>query len=525
MVLMNEKKYALKELNKVLFILLIILIGTTVRVYPFYQHSQESSSYEGLGVIRQSYLLENGHALPSDRGEVILDKLGAIKNIIINPSLKQNLFIVSLFQSLAFSLIIYLFAKAFSKEIDLWTTGLIIAFSISATPDIMVQLSGWNGPYAWIFIMIFLYFILCKEQTSFTTILFLLPLLLLPPTYYTISLFFALFFVLSVILQVLYEVGVLKENIGVFTKNTTLVYVVFLIFWLIYMSNFGFNLLLNIIDFTQSYLQQESRVITLGYIAYGSKISMVKNAISTILSSIPFIYIVFYGRKCIDLRTYHFFLITFSAICIMSLILYLWMGITGVLQRIPGYTALFSILAFSLLSTSRINPNHFKILKIIIIITVVVSTFTYLTSDYIPDKPTFSEADGAHWLIQKMSKEDITYTDFRLAALFISKGYQTSYIQDNVISPQKVDLILKNTYYDINPLTIEFFNQLTPDNKPIKYLYFSNRYTEKFPGIKGFDYNYLPAPENFIEKYESCEEFNAIYKNKDITILTFNQTI
>lgn len=522
MVLMSESKNVPRELNKVLFILLIILIGTTVRVYPFYQHSHEPSSYEGLGVSRQSYLLENGHALPSYRGEVILDKLSAINKIIINPSLKQNLLIVSLFQSLAFSLIIYLFAKAFSKEIDLWTTGLIIAFSISATPDIIVQLSGWNTPYSWIFIMIFLYFILCKEQTSFTTISFLLPLLLLPPTYYTISLFFALFFVLSVILQILYEIGILKKNIGIFTKNTTLLYGVFLIFWLIYMSQSGFNSLFRIIDFTHSYFQQESRIITLSYIAYGSKISMVKNAISIILSSIPFIYMVFYGRKCVDSRTYRFFWITSSAICTMSLIIYLWMGITGILQRIPGYTTLFSILAFSLLSTSKMNPNHFKILKIIITISVVVSTFTYLTSDYVPDKPTFSEAEGAQWLIQKMSKEDLTYTDFRLAALFISKGYPILYIQDNIIPPQEVDLCLKSIYYDVNPFTIEVFNQLASDDKPIKYLYFSNRYTEKFPGIKGYDYNYLPAPKNFIEKYGNCNEFNIIYKNEDITILTFN---
>lgn len=518
---MNNNKFNLRKLNKVLFILLILLIGTTVRVYPYYQYSQDPNSYQGEQSYRSNYLLDNGHALPSQRGEVILDKLNAIKKIIINPSPKQNLLIVSLFQSLAFSLVIYLFARNFSKEIDIWTTGLIFAFSISATPDIIGQLLGWNGPYTWIFIMIFIYFSMCKPLTAFTTFSSLLPLLLLPPTYYTISLLFALFMLLSIILQTLYNVGLLNKNFHVFTKNIALLYGVFIISWLMYMSHSGFNFLFNVIDFTQSYFQQESRILTLDYIAYGSKISMAENAISIILSSTPFLYILYYGRKYVDSRIYNFYLITLGAIFIMSLILYLWMGITGIFQRIPGYVSLFSVLAFSLLSASKMNPSHFKILKIIITISIFISTFTYLTSDYIPEKPTFSEAEGAHWLIQKMYKGDLTYTDFRLSALFIAKGYPTLYIQDQ-LSPKKVNLLLENIYYNVNPSTAKVLTQLTANDKPIKYIYFSNRYTKRFPGIKGFDYNYLPAPKNFIEKYESQKEFNVIYKNADTTILTFN---
>jgi hypothetical protein len=524
-VLMSENLLNPKTVNKILFVLLILLTGSIVRLYPFYQYSLEPSSYEGDGSYDLRYLLENGHALPSDRGEVILDKLNAIIDIVINPSIKHEILIKSLLQSTTYSLIIYLFAKHFSRKegvsLDIWTIGLIIAFSFSAIPDTIVRLTGWNIPFAWILIMIFFYINLCKTQTPFTIAVELIALLLLPPTYYTLALFFVVFFIISYIFPRLYKIKKINIKIDIFNKNLILLYCLFFLSWLIYMSQSGFNLLLKIVDFTRAYLGHESRVQTLTNIAYGSQISMVKSGLSIILASVPFIYIICYGRKNIDSKIYNSLLIATGTVFAISLPFYMWMGITAIFQRIPDFISIFAVLSFSLICSSRINPNHSKYLKIIILFSIVTSTFTYLTSDYIPDKPTFSEAEGSHWLIQKQSGEYSTFTDYRLAALFTSKSSNNVYINDVSMSPKKVNTLLENIFYNVNPSTSKYFDDLNA-KKPIKYLYFSNRYTIKFPGIKGFDYNYLPASKNFIEKYESYENFNTIYKNTDITILAIN---
>ena len=514
MAYMNENKCILKNINKTLLILLVILLATCIRLYPIYQYSQEPTSYQGSDVLRSNYLLENGHALPSYRGEMILDKLEAIKSIIVQLTPTQNLLLTSTYQSFIFCLIILLFTKGTSNN-NLILTTLVIAFSISATPDIIFRLSGWNGPYAWMFFFMSLYLILFKSKNVATVFLSLLLLLIIPATYFTESLFVAVILSTAFIFHIFL-------NKGVFSNNIIILYISFFIAWLMYMSISGFSTIFNILSMVQSFVQQDSRIITLNYLAGGTKISMIKNAISNILASLPLFYLILKGNKLLDGKIYNLFLVAFTSICFLSVVFFLWMGVTGVFQRIPLYVILFSIISFSLLSGLMTKKKHLNVLIIIGVITIIFSNFVYVTSDY-NDKLTFDEAAGTHWLMHHTSKEEVIFTDLRLSAPFIANGYSTIGINDVSLPPNKVDKMLESIFYEVDS-PIEAFKQLKMNQKNIKYLYFSNRYTERFPGIKGRDYNFLPANIDFIEMYAGLNEYNIIYRNEDTIILLIKST-
>lgn len=510
---MIENKIQLKKINEILLVILVITLATLIRLYPILQYSLDPSLYEGSGVLRINYLMENGHALPAERGEMILDKLAAIKILLIQLTPVQDLLVSSIFLSLTFGLVILLFAKKANKnkDINFVTIGLVVAFSISASSDVITRLSGWNGPYTWIYFLTSLYIIIYKPQNMTTVFLSLLLLLIIPLAYFSESLFVAVILSTDFILYVYF-------NKGVFSKIKVFLFLSFFITWLMYMSTSGFTSMFNIVHLIQSFIHQDSRILTLNYIAGGTKISMIINAISNILASLPLFYLILKGRKFFDSRIYNLFLITVTSIGFLSVVFFFWMGITGVLQRIPLYIVLFSIISFSLLSVSITEKKHLNILLIIGVLTIIFSSFAYVTSDYMSSKLTFDEAAGTHWLMPHISKEDVIFTDLRLSAPFIANEYSTIGINDVSLPHNKVDEMLEKIYYKVNS-PIEIFNQLKMHQKNVKYIYLSSKYAERFPGIIGFDYNFLPAPKDFIEKYEALNEFNVIYRNKDTIIL------
>lgn len=510
----NKRNFSLNALNKALIIVLIILLATCIKVYPLYQYSLEPGSYDGYTTSLNNHLLENGHSLPAQRGELLLDKLYAIKTLVINPSKKQNLLIDSLFLSLTFSLVLLLFANKASKDniTSEIQTGLVTAFSICAVPGVILRLSGWNGPYAWIYMMIAFYFIIFKQKCARNSLFFLL-VLLLPVTYFTDSLLLLIIMGVAFVFQIITK----KE---IFTKNLILVYGIFLFAWLLYMSVSGFNSLFRIGDFIHLYLQGESRIQLLDSVASGSSASMIKNTISIFFACIPYAYLLIYGKRIFDSRVYGFFIVTLLAISIMSLFLFAWMGFTGIIQRVPLYVVVFSILSFSILITSKIQKQHLKILTVLALIAIVFSNYTYITREYPPSSPSFGEAEGIYWLMNKASNDDLIFTDFRLSGLFTAHQFITIGIPDNVLPPKMVNKLLDQIFYSEDS-PVEAFYQLSYQGRPVRYIVFSNIYKKRFPGIMGYDYNFLPAPDNFLEKYEKEDEFNKIYLNDDLVVFKF----
>lgn len=508
-----SNKRGLSAVNIGLLIILVVTLATIVRLYPIIQYSLDAASYSGLGVLRFNYLLDNGHALPSERGEVILDKLDVIKLLIIQLTPLQNLVVTTIYQSLILCLIILLFAKELhrDRETGFYSIALIVAFSILATPDIIIRLTGWNGPYAWIYFITSLYLIIYKERTMKITFLSLFFLLMLPLTYFSESLFAETILIIAIIYKIIFK----RE---IFSNNMIVLYSVFFIAWLIYSSITGFESILKIVDITRSYIQQDSRILTLNYIAGGTVFSMIKFAIADTLASIPLLYSVM-RYKLFSQKAQYLLITVLISIGLLTGVFFLWMGLSGVFQRIPLYVALFSIIYFSILNISKLDKRHIAALRIIVMISIIFSSFAYITSEYTSAKLTFSEAEGSKWLRGHTSNENLIFTDLRLSAPFTSNGYHTIGINDNSLSPTKVNVLLEEIFYGRGSPN-EAFKGLKIGGKNIKYLCFSDRYTERFPGIQGYDFNFLPAPENFLERYENSNKFDVIYRNVDTTILS-----
>jgi len=69
--------------KKILLILTIVLIITTIRIYPTYQYSSEPDSYMGAEVLKQNTIITTGHLSSLERGEALLSVYDIEKRLII----------------------------------------------------------------------------------------------------------------------------------------------------------------------------------------------------------------------------------------------------------------------------------------------------------------------------------------------------------------------------------------------------------------------------------------------------------
>jgi hypothetical protein len=512
----------MNNLNKFLLVFLVLLIATIIKVYPAYQYSFEPSGYLGQGGERITYFLKTGHILQPGRGEVILDILGYAKSLIIPEMTPQfNLLLFAFFLSLVFSLVVLLFTRICAKNNYRFSFAivlLIVLFSISATPDIIERLANWNGPYAWIFLFLFIYFIVFKKKNPFNTGLGLFFLFLLPLTYFTDSLY--LFVILSIAL--LYQIF-LKKNI--FPVSMIILYGVFFLSWLIYMSIAGLNTILSSLSMLHSFLSGESRILMLKYVAAtGSTQSIIKNSLCIILACSPIIFFVFGGYKEIFDKYRHFFMILIISLFFLAGGSFLWMGYVGVIQRIPLLAVLFSILLLAIFLSKKqikiISRRNIKysIMVFAVIGAIIISSYTYLTSEYNSTPISFGEAEGSSWLRSNMDPQKVIFTDFRLSAPFEYRGFSTIILNDVGLSAEKINWLLEDIYYNNNDPMNALLSVTTIDGRIFDYLFFSQRCTEKFPGLKGYEFNFLPPPKDFLEKYQNSNKFNYIYENNEVNI-------
>jgi hypothetical protein len=507
----------LKTINKILIVILIIVITTLIRLYPIFQFSFQPSGYNGLIQLRTLSLIETGHTPFSMRGEILIDIYNAVSTIIINLDPAQNLFLTTVIQCAGFSLIVLLFTKVMSKDkkLDIIPIALIVLFSIFATPDIITRLTGWNGPYLWIFYFLALYLIIFKKQNRSIICISMILLFILPIAYFTEALFVFLILIVLLVYQNLVK-RILIPNIFI------IIYIIFFMIYETYVSNYTLNWVYQFIDMIVVNFQNDTRSQILEYIASGTEISMIKNFMCILFASIPLVYFIFIGKKKVDTKIVDLFYVFILTISILIILFYLWMGITGIFQRIPIYITLISILAFAVLSTSNTNKKHYKILISIVMISVIFSGYTYITSDYNSSTISFDEAACSNWLENHAYKNETIFTDLRLSGPITYDGYSPVIINDATIPPDTVNQLLEKMFYNIDS-PMEAFGQLNNIyNVNIKIAFFSTSYTERFPGIKGYDYSFLPAPKNYLQTYDRLNQFDVIYRNRESTLLYVN---
>ncbi len=509
--------------KKILLILTIVLIITTIRLYPTYQYSSEPDSYIGAGVLKQNTIITTGHLPSLERGEALLSVYNLEKQLIIPSFPPYEKYIYSFFLGVTFILVIILFARHRSDRSDsqLDTKSLITLtiFGLCATPDIIMNLGGWNGPYAWIFLFLSLYYAVYKEHTIRNMGLAVFFLLLLPITYFTIALVTG-----GILLTALcYQTMFTKE---VIPKSLIILYLIFFIGYQIYATVFGFDLIVSVDNMVISFIEGNSRIVELKYTLGGSKISFFVSALSNLLACVPLFFFIAQGYSDRDSKSYAFIIILVLSLAIMSAGFYLWMGYYGVIQRIPYLTVLTSILAVALMIRTDFikgcSSKTIMIRKIIIlsiVCTVVISNIFNVSSEYHEQKIEFTEAAGLTWLKENSLPEEIIFTDFRLAGSLIAHKNPTLFIDDNAMSPERVNWLLENIYYNEGD-PIEALDQIkTNEGRTSNILLFSEKFT-RFPGIKGFDNIFQPASKDFLDPYMRSNSINLVYRNDETIILT-----
>jgi hypothetical protein len=511
---MKNRSMQLKTINKLLAVILIILVATLFRIYPIYQFSFQPSGYNGQIEIRSLNIEETGHSSFSSRGEILIDIYTAEQKIIINQDPQIIFLITTLTQCICFSLVIILFTKPILKDktLDLIPMAFIVLFSIFATPDVITRLSGWNGPYLWIFYFLAFYLIIFKKQTKSIICLSMLLLIILPIAYFTEAIFVFLLLIILLIYQLVYKRTVIP--------NTHIIlYIMFFIIYEIYISDYSMDWIFQIITMITTYTQNTTRSQLLNYIAGGTNISMIKNLICIVLASIPLIYFIIIGKKKFDTKIVDLFNVLLLTIFVFGIIIYFWMGFTGIAQRIPLYGALLSILAFTVLSAKKTNNKNYMILIFFISVAIIFSGYTYITSDYNSSAISFDEEAASNWLITHTYKSETIFTDLRLSGPLTYNGYSPVILNDVFISPETVNKLLEEMFYKIDSPVDAFYQLDKLNNVNIRLIYFSTSFTERFPGIKGFDYSFLPASKDYLERYDELNQFDVIYRNHESTIL------
>jgi len=272
-----------------------------------------------------------------------------------------------------------------------------------------------------------------------------------------------------------------------------------------------------------SALSTNSRIYQLNNITSGRAESIIKNGLAIMLASMPLL-MFFVGRYKYAEKKQKLLLSALSLGLIpISCMLFLWMGKTAVIQRVPELLIIISMISLAfhygygdvLLDSKR--KSFF--LTSMIIFGIFLSNYAYITSDYHNTKISIPESIGAGWLKKHITIDNVTFTDFRLSAPFTSKGFRTISINDVSLKPNVFNHLMDAIYYGKYDPFVALSILGTNDKRTIDNLFFSSRFSQRFPGIMGYDYVYLPAPSNFVNIYCNDNHFQLIYRNGEVSIL------
>jgi hypothetical protein len=518
---MAKKGHDLTRLHQLAIFVVLMVVLTVARLYPVYQYSVEPYSYNGYLEYRTKYLLANGHSLPPERGEVLSDKIEAIRFMLLPLSPEMDLLLVSLVQSLVLALGVLLVYRRYrrqDKPSGLAASLLVMAFAVSSSPNIVSQLVGLYASYASIFFTLSAYYLICARDTFRNKSLGLLFLLLLPLTYFTM----ALFLVIVVVVAIGYQAVTRRRLLS---STLLAIYVVFFVAWTMYVSMVAFGEVLGTFDKIELLLSKESRVLTLEFVQRGSFHSIALYGASFVLVCLPLAYFA-WTIKRYDRRLQHFFLVLVISVVPVGLGLYLFMGFNGVIQRIPGLTAHVSIVfsaifcASQLPKTWKFHRGNGKVFVLCLVTAIVLANYIHVTTEYNSIRISVREASGIDWLMSHTTSNDTVFSDFRISGPLTANGYDPLIVNDEFLTGETVNLLLRGIYYNSsNPLP-SILLLCSLENRSCDYLVFSQRSADYFPGVMGYDYNFRNASRDFLVKYSVLSELHQVMDNGEIVVFS-----
>jgi hypothetical protein len=198
----------------------------------------------------------------------------------------------------------------------------------------------------------------------------------------------------------------------------------------------------------------------------------------------------------------------------VTVVFFVWRGLRGALTRGDQYANVLFILTlpslFLLIGTKKMKA----LIRFLILFTIVISITSYSANvtnqyvDYFGHMDQSSEK-ATIWCANHIKNSEHIFTDFRMGTSLVLFDH---FNITGIIGDMKEDKeYLSSIYYENDSfIAKEALFKFNAD-----YLLLSKEMTKKVPGITGWGYQFPPAPENYMEKYDSSSFFNKIYNNAE----------
>lgn len=550
----EEINFMPAKLNFALAFVTIIIILTLIRFLPASKFPYAPIHYDGETVFNYRYLLNTGHYpdnLPTygsytqnlnRAGDpvLLLAILNAYLQIITNLPGAEQFSLVHvvvnprhIILSACLSTILALTALSISqrcanRELRSSEKILVVTFSLSSSPAIILGLTGWNAGYGFVFFILILSLFLRKELDYKINTLLLLFSLYIILIYHTIALFFALLMIIAILYTFLFKKVVVNR---IYALTYLIIFGAYLVYE--YTSFLG-TTVFQLWKFIHVMAGKMQPYLSLEDVSFPQDISFLTiYGISVFAGAIPLIFafilalpLPFSFRWQLKGKEKDIFRIVFIGFMLACIGFYSYMGIIGIIQRMRGYTAYLSVLAFSvLISSSDMKHTFKKLLSTVGVIAILTSLYVYFNTGAHNYHLTIPEKEGAKWLLTHSTNEDVVFTDLRLSAIFVSNGHFK--VIGPFDPPQTLgEVFLKWRlhaifYGDNSTEAIQTLAKITTTTgESFKYLFFSSRMTKGYPepSIYAGGCSVRPAPPNFLEKYDRSNQINKIYNSDIITI-------
>jgi len=550
--MMGAKSITNRQTKIFVLLALIIIFSLLVRFSPIVGYSPEPTTYAGGATYGNNYALKTGHyPSPGEAKSIIYSPILNGSNIFAGSLLDSAehpifpIFYVSILSvtgleqeswqfriaiSLIFALpilfIVYSILNSISKKrnherlnnnLPIVYLGIGLLYSQLASTALITQ----QGAPGWIFFLYPIYFLFFRKEKDIKIIIISLLFLALLPAAYSTGASFALLWFSIILLIPRFE-----------RKNEAVIWRIFLLFAMFYISYSIFislartqslvNIWVNLIETIRNGFagfEPTGLVLPNEYLSTGtSTLNKINNLVAAIFVAIPVIFFLIYATR----RGSGYFkgkttvLAGIIALPILTLLLFVWLGGLSI-GRIPEYGSIISMICIACLFP-MMKERKKKFIAVIAVLAILSSSYVFLTDENIPNRLiTTSEEGAAKWLMSTSESGKIIFTDHRLTAVFVASGFiNITGIYEKETANSTIYELDAIYYSDNASQSIRVLSQLQ-----CNYLFFSEQMTNEIPSIFGYNYQFKPAPLNFLEKYKSNVDFNIICDNGETTVFTF----
>jgi hypothetical protein len=238
------------------------------------------------------------------------------------------------------------------------------------------------------------------------------------------------------------------------------------------------------------------------------------NAVSTaLLVSVLLVILIWLFRHRAGRRHYVLYVLClFAPLGWLALGFTLWMGITGFIQRMSAYVIYPTVGIISI--GHGIGRLFAPFMLVIVVITGTLTVFIYTQSPYNEGGVAVQDEEAlSTWIVENSYEKQTIFTDLRLSGLVISQGhFYTVGISDSGPGVATAPLILKYIFYQVDDDTFWIGIGMVKNESgyAVDLIFVSSRMSMDYPAIRGYDYTFKPADENFMLDYDGIQYLNLI---------------